>query len=611
MAVSQSLTLTEVSYSAYYNTSDVRIVWKSTQTGSSYTDYGVPGFYYVSINGGAESTHEISAKQLHPEMTVTLLDTTITVPHKDDGTGSISVRTWMNTNIDQGIYTNSESLTLTTIARASAIDSVSNQNLGVACSVKWTPKSTSFRYKLKFSMGDWSKTIGPLHPNQPIQYTYSGYTIPLEVAEQIPNSKTGRMTVTLYTYRDSNATNQVGSESSETFTVTVPENESTKPSLTMSLSPRDTLDSAFDGLYVQGRSQVTANLSGSGKYGATIFSYGMTVDGIGYDSTLESEYLSTSGDIEVVCKVKDTRGFTTEKKQTITVIPYSKPKLVRASDESSIICDRCDISGNLKEDGTSLKIKVGRSYSKVVSGDTQKNFCTIRYRCKLSGGASFTDDDWKTLLLGTDLTTDYVDTVIKNLVPQVNRSYIVEISAIDGIDETSLVCYVATDEVVFHLGEDVDGVAFGKYAEKDKVLEIAPEWDIYYKGDKIDKMFHSDTGWISLTTSGNATSSSNITRSGEGCFYKVINGNHVYVAFNCGFAYSGETVHINTDTIPEAYRPKNNAYTLCPCDNRTIARVYVASDGYIYIGYVQDMASGTSTSSYTAGWIDGYIDYWI
>ena len=62
MAVSQELTVTEVagSPSVATNTSKVRILWKSTQTGESRNEYTRTAYYYVSINGGTETKYTVS-----------------------------------------------------------------------------------------------------------------------------------------------------------------------------------------------------------------------------------------------------------------------------------------------------------------------------------------------------------------------------------------------------------------------------------------------------------------------------------------------------------------------------------------------------------------------
>lgn len=714
MAVTQTLSVTEVSGSVNTsaNTSKVRILWQSTQTGDSWNGYPRTAKYYVSVNGGAETEYSVSYT-LPKNATNTIVDTTITVAHKSDGSGTVKVRTWMDTSISAGVVEKTQTITLTTIPRASTITSASNRTLGNTCIVKWTPLSASFRYKLKFTLGGFSYTTGAIHPNTTSVYTYTGYTLDIAaIAPKITtNPPTATMTVTLYTYSDSGATTQVGSASSKTFKVTVPDNSTTKPDVTMALTPVSSLGSAFAGLYIQGKSRVKANITGVGKYGATIASYGMTVLGNGYASPFQTEHLSQSGTVTVYGRAKDSRGFVTEIPQDITVIQYSKPKLIPGSESSTIICSRCDASGNLTESGAYLKIKVGRSYSKVMSGSTQKNFCLLRYRYKVATASDFSN--YFTLLAKDDTSTDYADVTLGNVVTSLTTSYTVELSVIDDIGDTATLTFVVpTEEIAFHLKEGGDGAAFGKYAERANALDIASDWDMYFKGDKIEKKFYSlrghtkipsgadlndyktpdvyaieadahaanianmppfkrsgllivyagtgqdtvaegtwkyivqeyrclystiptyrrtissngegvwtyetwqmekglDTGWVELTKSGHASTPTTVARGGAGCFYRAINENHIFVRFNCAFTFSGSSINLNSVTIPSQYRPKNNAHALCPVNDRGIARASVATDGYIYVNYVQNMATASTTTSFEVGWIDGYIDYWL
>jgi hypothetical protein len=83
----------------------------------------------------------------------------------------------------------------------------------------------------------------------------------------------------------------------------------------------------------------------------------------------------------------------------------------------------------------------------------------------------------------------------------------------------------------------------------------------------------------------------------------------VYVSLNCGFTYSNAAITLSN--IPDGYKPKYKVYALCPITNRGIARLSVNSDGSVGIDWVQDSTSGAATTSFTTGWIDGYIDYWI
>jgi hypothetical protein len=129
----------------------------------------------------------------------------------------------MDTRISAGVVQKSKTLSLTTIPRASTITSASAVTLGSRCKIIWTPASASFYYKVKFAIGSWSFTTVAFKPGVTSSYTYTGYPIPMDVASNFPNATSGTMTATLYTYSDSGTT-QVGSASSASFTVTLPEN---------------------------------------------------------------------------------------------------------------------------------------------------------------------------------------------------------------------------------------------------------------------------------------------------------------------------------------------------------------------------------------------------
>ena len=117
MAVYQSLTLSQISQNVQDNTSQVRILWESTQTGASHNDNSRTAYYDIYINGGQGTQYSVSYT-LPQGTTKTIVDTTITVPHRNDGTGTITVNTWMDTRISAGVVEKSQTLTLSTIPRA-------------------------------------------------------------------------------------------------------------------------------------------------------------------------------------------------------------------------------------------------------------------------------------------------------------------------------------------------------------------------------------------------------------------------------------------------------------------------------------------------------------
>ena len=376
------------------------------------------------------------------------------ITHDSDGAKSVSISLnisgyELNGKGASGFsISGSSTVALTTIPRASAISSAGNVTLGNKCSVKWTPLSTSFRYKLKFSLDGWSYTTEAINPGTTSAYTYTGYTIPLDVADYISStSKTGSMTVALYTYSDTACSNMRGSISSKTFTVTIPENASTKPSVSMTGVPVSSLSSPFSDMFIQGMSKFQATITASGKYGAAIASQKLTIEGKSYGAPYISGFIASSGDVTVKASVTDSRGFTGEVQKTITVIPYQKPKLLPGAGESGIICARCDASGSLTESGTYLKIVAGRSYSKVTADDAQNNFCEIRYRYRLESANTFSD--WITLLEKSDISADTVNSgAIANVVASAQSAYVVQLGVADDVGEADAIQFIIPTDFV-------------------------------------------------------------------------------------------------------------------------------------------------------------------
>lgn len=483
MAVTQTLTVTEVAGSVdnVANTSKVRILWQSTQTGDSWNGYTRTAKFYVSINGGTEQEYSISYT-LPQATTKTIVDTTITVAHRSDGTGTVKVRTWMDTRISAGIIEKSQTITLTTTPRASTISYVSNVTLGNLCTVRWTPQSKDFRFKLKFAVGGWSLLTGAIHPNVTTLYTNASYGISLDAAHQFPNSKDADMTVSLYTYSDKECTKQLGVTSTATCKVYIPENENTLPTVAMSLTSVSSLPEAFNGLYIQNKTKVKADFTGSeAKYSASIKSCSMSANGKSYGDPYQSDLLSKYGTIPVVGTVTDTRGCSASATQNISIIPYSSPSIIPYPGETSIVCKRCDDKGNLTPSGTCLRIKAGRQYSKVISNDTQKNFCLLRFKYKTEDGESW--GGWINLL-EKDSESDSVDVITTDINFSKAITYLVQIEVVDDVGETySMLTGIPTADCTYHLRPGGKAIGLGKYAEKDYIVDIDDAWEVNVRGE--------------------------------------------------------------------------------------------------------------------------------
>ena len=494
MAVSQSLSVTEVSGSVNTtaNTSKVRILWQSTQTGDSHNDFARTAKYYVSINGGAETEYSVNYT-LPQNSTKTILDTTITINHRNDGSGTVIVRTWMDTSISAGVVQKSKTLSLTTIPRASTITSAYAVTLGSRCKIVWTPASVSFYYKVKFAIGSWSFTTEAFKPGITSAYTYTGYPIPMDVASNFPDNPSGTMTATLYTYSDNGIT-QVGAESSEPFTVTLPENDETIPTIEMSLTP-DTPYEKFSSLYLQGISRVKATFTGEGKYGASIVAYSLQAESGRYtEHNASNEYVSDilaqSGESTIVGFVSDSRWFGNHTIQKINVIAYKAPYISTSSGYNKVICERCRADGTADGSGTYLHIKGKRNYTKI-NTDGIVNTCSVRCRYKPEGGYwSHNSGDGVAVLLGTNTATDEFDVVLSSIVFDPKLTYAIELNIADDTGLNSYIEFsIPSEEVAFHLRDGGGGAAFGKYAITKDLLECVWEAmfhkDISINGEKV------------------------------------------------------------------------------------------------------------------------------
>lgn len=444
------------------------------RTDSNYKTYGT-GTFSIQIGTSKKS---LTKREAIEGVWANVLTHTAVVDHNDDGTGGVAIVATGSMPDTTFTYTDLMGYAdLDTIPRAATISTASNVTLNSPCGVSWTPKAKAHRYKLKFALGSWSYTTTAIHPNKTTAYTYTGYTIPYEVANQLPNARVGTMTVTLYTYSDSNATTQIGSASSKTFTVTVPDNTTTKPTVSMTLTPVGSLPSAFAGLYIQGLTKVKATLSAEGKYGASIASYLMRVDGVYLDAddAFTSSYFAIAGSRTVYGYATDKRGHTGEKLEPITVIPYSGPKLENTS------AVRCDQDGNESESGTYLKITATRNYSPIRVDAKQKNFCKIMYR--YSNGLTYSD--WVTILDRDSLDSDSVTTgALLNGGLSLESSYTVQLRAIDDIGKyTDTAIVIPTDKVYWHRDGARNALGLGKYNERDNALDSA--WDFYMNGNKV------------------------------------------------------------------------------------------------------------------------------
>lgn len=381
MAVSQSLTLTQSSQSVSGNYSKVRILWKSTQSGQSVNGFTRTAKYYVSINGGAETEYSVSYT-LPKSTTKTIVDTTITVNHKADGTGTVKVRTWMDTDISAGVVTQSETLELDTIPRATtpAVSS-SSVDMGGKVTINTPRASSSFTHDLAYSFAG----AAYVSIATGVGTSYS-WTTP-DLASKIPSATSGTVTIRCITKSGSTT---IGTKT-VTMTLKVPTSVVPTISAVATVEATSGLAAQF-GAFIKGKSKIKATITAAGAKGSTIKSYSTTFNGRTYTgSSWTSPAVSASGSLSLVTTVTDTRGRTAKKTTTITVLDYSKPAI------NALQVYRVNAEGGADQDGVYIAVR----YKYSVTSLGGKNTARMVVEYKLS-----TETEWSELLTGSALSAD-------------------------------------------------------------------------------------------------------------------------------------------------------------------------------------------------------------
>ena len=376
-------------------------------------------------------------------------------------------------------YTGNANLTLYAVwqAQVSEISSAVDKTLGNACSVTWTPKVSTNKYRLVFTIGDWSSGTLPSSSEyiagSSSDITYTSYTIPIDgPAQKITTATTGTMTVTLYTY-DSNGT-ALGNKS-KTFTVTVP--TSCKPSVTAYSSgtpyvAQTSTNATINtwGVYVAGYSKVMCRAAGTAQYGATITSVQVTGDfnASGTTSLSATSGILTAGTKNFSFTVTDSRGMVSDAvTQSITVYPYAAPSITGFSGYR----DDTDV--------TVVKALGAWTYSTVAGN----NSVTPLLEYKTHTGSTWTTCSGS-ITSGTEKTLSEIFTD--------SISYDLRLTVTDSVGTyDQLTIFISTIAVWMHMPVDGAGVAFGKTSETGN-FEIGYDLEVY--GDIfVDTVNHAIT----------------------------------------------------------------------------------------------------------------------
>lgn len=420
---------------------------------------------YISVAGSkSDYTKTISYDSTSATTTTVLATKTVTVNHNNDGTATCALA---GTFVMNGSYRGnsvgtmsvSSTITLPTIPRASGLTVATSVNTGSALSGTVTPSSTSFNHKVELKVGSTVKQTITLATGT---NTFSA-TIP---HSWFPSSTSGTVSVVLSTY---NGTTLIAT-TTQNVTANVP--STVVPAISALTAASSVTSGTFANLYVQGKTTAKLTATATAGDGSTISSY--TYSGLGINSTVTTNTattstLASSGSQTYTVTVKDARGRTASKTVTITVYPYAAPTI------SSVSVQRCDSSGNLSDSGTYAKYTVNSTYSTVNS----KNTRTVTAAYSSDNGSTYSAET--TLQATTDTANAKTGTYGGGSLAS-TTSYIVRFTIKDAYGATATITAPLQSAArPMNIKSNGKGVAFGKMAETDNLLDIS--WGTRVRGN--------------------------------------------------------------------------------------------------------------------------------
>lgn len=308
----RSMTLSwSATQSTTNNTSTIS--WSLYGSGS-YTGWVKCGGFYVAIDGNVVCNWSTDSRvQVQPGATVA--SGSITLAHNSNGTKSFSI------SVQAGIYeyarncSGSGTFTLNTIPRASSISVSGAFTMGSSKNISVSKASSGFTHTITYLFGSMSGTICTKSSS-----TSVAWSPPENLASQVPNTTSGRGTLTCYTY---NGSTQVGT-SSISFDCNVP--ASIVPNISAII---ENTNNTF-GCYAQNLSAVKVTPTASGVYGSTIKIINITATGVtsktaSSGSSYTLDVFPTSGDKTITVTATDSRGRSSSWTQSITVKTYTLP----------------------------------------------------------------------------------------------------------------------------------------------------------------------------------------------------------------------------------------------------------------------------------------------
>lgn len=455
----------QVSQNISDNSSQVRLRLALTNGAHTFSDYSCTAS--VTVDGQTLSWSG-SPSMLSQNSSIMLIDRTVTIRHDNDGKKSFSLSATFSGGggWSPGTLTISRnSFTLSTIPRSSSVR-VGTGTIGSAITININRQNSSFKHTVRYK---WAGKSGTIASNVD---TSTSWTIPLDFANDIPNSASGTGTIFVDTYSGSSKT---GTQST-TFTASVPAN--IKPIFSgITLSD---LNGAAQNLIPSGNTfiQVISNIrvafnGAKGVYGSSITGYRAEI--VGRNQATSSNggslgIMNYHGTIKIRASVSDSRGRWSDTREvSATVLEYFAPALSFSIARTGSTSSTLTVTRNAK-------------IAPLTVSGSQKNTMTLTFKVARLGTNAFTVDNGQAT--GTWSSISSLVNSRANLAGNylANQSWVVIGSLEDKFTRTEFLVNVATESVVFSY--DRSGVGVNKIRERG-ALDV--KGDIYANDNPIQQ----------------------------------------------------------------------------------------------------------------------------
>lgn len=468
--------VTQNSQNVANNTSNVTVTMWAQSDSPSYGAYNNGGgcSYSLSVDGAVRASSSSASMDFRNRSRVNMATWTGNISHASNGTKTLNVSGSFSFSGSSYLSGGScsGSMTLTTIARESSV-SISSKDikLGTKATITITRADSGFTHTLIYAYTDSKGTRRTEEIMKTGTATSVSWTPSINIADNITKSQTVSGTLTCYTYRSDKKT-LIGSKNVNNVILRVPVDSNTRPSFTE--DPVPVTDGASVNYYnkfnvfLKGKSMPLFSAKFSGKHGATVQSFKLTLENFEYNAaninptngtaSIKTYELKSAGTLTAKMKLTDSRGITLEKNQTITSINYSEPTFVTAT----------AIRNSTNQKLVDLKV-VARGTA-ISTGDKNTLSCTYCYKKDTDTSYSSETNMFTPTVIASN-TTEYSGT--KQLTLDANSIYNIRYKLTDtaGVTVTREIT-VGTEFVTMDFYHDGTGIAFGKVSTKPNVMAV-------------------------------------------------------------------------------------------------------------------------------------------